>query len=1159
MYLSLEVFGRVLTVCRATVGSPRLAKIKLGTICLALIVSPGYAASPSDSSGAPILVLQKGSLFVTTAFSPNNEFVATAGAGETVKLWDVQAGKLLRDLNDSTSLVTTLAFSSPEGWTTRFDDGKWLAAGNTDGQVIVWSMLDGRLLITLPKQSGGAPALVFSPNNRWLAVGSGEGEVRIIDTSRWELPARKLSCPGPVTALQFSGNNASLAAIVEEKQNNNAQGDSDAPVKTQVVVWNTATWQARPALKGPDNASKITFTPANQLLVSGFTTNDDDAKPDQMNIAGWNAADWGALQPPTISVKKFGSCTFSGDGQRMFVEDRGPEDFTGSRLRGWNTSNWQELPSVSRVVNVFFLLSRMCSNWDGKRLIMSDGRTGLEILDLERPNDSRSIPSLISEVTKVAFSHGGSLLASAFAGGTLRIWDLELGRLSRAVPVKDAKGVPAEISSLTFSPDDKLLIVTTGEPGSFLGNGIKLIDLATGTDSPLSSRLIHYDSIACSPDRRWMITGGASKLQLWKWLDGAPIAVDDWDSSFSGGLGGVQSIAFSLDSRWLAVGDADNQVHIWELVGEKWNAREENLVGPSGSFKITNLAFSPDKHHLVAGGNGPDRPSEGLRSGLKVWEIGTWTESPELSLRAFDTIAFDSDNRLMTAYRYSSAISQVDLKSGREAGPALIGHSGSVTGLAFDPLNRWLASSSHDGTLRLWDGRSKKPVLTLVTVGNDTYWGPNALVVTPDGLFDGTPESMRQANWRYDGDKDITNVFNMSLFFDSYYYPGLLREIFKGHNPAAPDLIAAQAGGVEALRRLLKQNLAHLDTRNGKPVVCFGDLPSVADLGIFVNGEQLRIDPANIWSAREDISCQFRAELPVTDKQVEIIRLMNKDQGQQREWNGPRSEVSGATLHVLTVGIKDYPVKSNYLTLPYSASDAREVEEFFEEQRSNPGKSFGNIRISHLYNEEATADFIRRKLAEMSREIKEGDTVFLYFSGHGAVPAGEAMFYFAPVDADSQRLNQTGFNSAMFAEALRNIKARRIVLVIDACQSGGVLESLGRIGEMKNTFELRNFNSAATNISATQPGVGVHIIASATPLQEAIQPVQLRKGVMAKVLLDALKEKPRSGDGKIWMRDIIDYINQHLTALSAQAAQGQSQRAMIQSIGLDFPLAVQSR
>ena len=65
------------------------------------------------------------------AFHPYYPILATPGSRGTVKLWDMETGKLLRTLKVTDGDVTNVAFSQ---------DGRWLAAGASDGAVRVWGL-----------------------------------------------------------------------------------------------------------------------------------------------------------------------------------------------------------------------------------------------------------------------------------------------------------------------------------------------------------------------------------------------------------------------------------------------------------------------------------------------------------------------------------------------------------------------------------------------------------------------------------------------------------------------------------------------------------------------------------------------------------------------------------------------------------------------------------------------------------------------------------------------------------------------------------------------------------------------------------------------------------------------------------------------------------
>jgi WD40 repeat protein len=64
-------------------------------------------------------------------FHPDGDFLASAGGDETVRLWEIASGNLLRTLNAHTAAVTSLAFSP---------DGSRMASGGLDGLVFIWEV-----------------------------------------------------------------------------------------------------------------------------------------------------------------------------------------------------------------------------------------------------------------------------------------------------------------------------------------------------------------------------------------------------------------------------------------------------------------------------------------------------------------------------------------------------------------------------------------------------------------------------------------------------------------------------------------------------------------------------------------------------------------------------------------------------------------------------------------------------------------------------------------------------------------------------------------------------------------------------------------------------------------------------------------------------------
>jgi uncharacterized caspase-like protein len=252
----------------------------------------------------------------------------------------------------------------------------------------------------------------------------------------------------------------------------------------------------------------------------------------------------------------------------------------------------------------------------------------------------------------------------------------------------------------------------------------------------------------------------------------------------------------------------------------------------------------------------------------------------------------------------------------------------------------------------------------------------------------------------------------------------------------------------------------------------------------------------------------------------------------------------------LSIGVSQYPTDSGFDLLPYAATSARAIETFFREQSLRTDGVYAKVRIwPGLYDSAATAAAVRRTLEEMGSEMKEDDVVFLYLAGHGVVMPGQEMFYYAPIDARLEPINSTGLNTAMLAEALRNMPARRIVLIIDACQSGGAVEALSKIGEVKARIEEARIKVRGTTADANS--VGVYVIAATMPFAYAVN-LGADRSALTVTVTNALKGAAEA----VSVRQMITSLNEQLPEASDNAVHFR-QVPLISSIGADFPLARQ--
>lgn len=124
--------------------------------------------SPSSGSGAgvgPIKTLSGHTNYVfCVAFNPQANMVASGSFDETVRVWDVKAGKCLKVLPAHSDPVTAVDFNR---------DGSLIVSGSYDGLCRIWDASTGHCLKTLIYDENPPVSFVkFSPNGKFLLVGT---------------------------------------------------------------------------------------------------------------------------------------------------------------------------------------------------------------------------------------------------------------------------------------------------------------------------------------------------------------------------------------------------------------------------------------------------------------------------------------------------------------------------------------------------------------------------------------------------------------------------------------------------------------------------------------------------------------------------------------------------------------------------------------------------------------------------------------------------------------------------------------------------------------------------------------------------------------------------------------------------------------------------
>jgi WD40 repeat protein len=169
------------------------------------------------------------------------------------------------------------------------------------------------------------------------------------------------------------------------------------------------------------------------------------------------------------------------------------------------------------------------------------------VWDVARRQKAFDLPGQKKQVTAVAFSPDGALLAAAGFDEIVTFHDLRQREPARTLEAK------FQVSGLAFSPDGSRLAVVGYGAGAIpvyeVVTGKRLLALTGHTQS----------SMAYSPDGRRIATGSEDRtVRLWEAASGQEVL------TLKGHTDVVRSVTFSKDGRRLVSGGWDRTVHVWD-------------------------------------------------------------------------------------------------------------------------------------------------------------------------------------------------------------------------------------------------------------------------------------------------------------------------------------------------------------------------------------------------------------------------------------------------------------------------------------------------------------------------------------------------------------------------------------------------------------------
>ncbi len=550
-------------------------------------------ASPSRAPSAPLLAaapngtwlvtgqLEKFTRYRTDTWAPANQFtvpsssyirqVTVSADGRrllaaddlTLRAVDPATGQVLTTVTTVLRVPRALAFSP---------DGTWLAAGDYYGSIWIWRTASGDLDRTMRTSYDGdeLKALAAADNDTLLAYGGNQLEAWEVSTgsrsrtTRVRLGSRTVAIAPDGPTLLTHSHDFTGARLEDDHENPGrvrviraAGGDGTglafsgdgrwcavSSTGTQVTIWyiSASAWPDRPHAVVPASGRVIALSRDGATLAAG--------DPDSERLQLWDVATAALLDSIELG-HGIDAVAFSPTGDRLAIACADSDTSWVSILDDLGSA------AEHRLGGNLGHLQHAAESPDGRYLATVAAR-GVQLWDAE--SGRRIADVYLGQDAHIAV-FGPDWLAVALRD-SLRVYPLSGNDGARDLPLPDP------LSEMEAIPDENQIIALT-QAGRLLS-----VDVAAGDVTSLPDAAPSAQTMAVSPDGRWLAVGGQG-IAVFRLPDGAPVTSHGMNRR-------VKSLSWSHDSAAIAAaGDGGSYYFTFSATSDTVRSRDGASPSPA--------------------------------------------------------------------------------------------------------------------------------------------------------------------------------------------------------------------------------------------------------------------------------------------------------------------------------------------------------------------------------------------------------------------------------------------------------------------------------------------------------------------------------------------------------------------------------------------------
>lgn len=647
----------------------------------------------------------------SVAVSSDAKRAYSVGEDRSIRIWDTDSGRCLKNFRTFTFMPVTGAFSQN-------DEFAATAYGTAFKTLDLWDLREGRLIKKFPGMS--VLGVRFSPDSRYLSCYDQEGAIRIFEIPSGAVVWESRKFGSKVSSQVFLGNtghiafgleNGSLAMI--DFRSGTELFRTDAHVGAVTAVESTSDGEV--VLTGGDDelmklwdaqsGSEVLRFTGHRKKVTGITVLPDDKYIVSVSADGcikiWDGSSGRCYRTIMVAGEEFTGCALSRDGKRLLTGSSKGSVRLWSIDTGWFSQDYLE-PALCRPrtfrelagLHALFKITVEEFNRSWRKAHQAQALEAFERIRgipgfcwskeavlirnvlhdvvvrgrLKSTSFIRAFHGHKDAVVAMQASPDNLLLLTGSLDGTAAIWDVVTGRCMRKFvagnPIREVFFLPRMQGVVTLSQDRMLRV--WDRDGKIAKEFPKL-------EPPLRMMPSGHEITAMSPEKMQVV-----------------IDLSTGERDFKGtAVPGSEFICFSENLESVFSLRDSTRIQRWSLA----TGRNEGAFRDLG-IKIT--ALLPATHE--------DKIISGLETGdLMVYVGGSGVNVATLRghTAAIRAIVSNLEGNLWITASDDCSIRLWDVAAER-CSAVLEGHSSSVRSLALFSNLSLIASGDSEGSARLW-------------------------------------------------------------------------------------------------------------------------------------------------------------------------------------------------------------------------------------------------------------------------------------------------------------------------------------------------------------------------------------------------------------------------------------------------------------------------